>query len=88
MSISDDIEKWLQWAGEAGSAVSGAFATGKITSAVYNALMAKINSIQSDVEALEQGEGVLGDAEAVVEISGDVAEVSAEIVAAGVVLGG
>jgi len=88
MSISDDVKQWLQWLGEAGSAVSGAFAAGKITSAVYDTITSKLSSIQSDVEALEQGEGVLGDAEAVVEISGDVAEVSAEIVAAGVVLGG
>lgn len=88
MSIEDDIKNWLQWLGEAGSAISGAFAAGKITKAVYDALMDKISSIQSDVEALEQGEGVVGDAEAVAEITGDVAELTTEIAAAGVVVAG
>ena len=86
MSIEDDIKNWLQWLGEAGSAVSGAFAAGKITKAVYDTITGKLSSIGDKVADLETGEGIVEDGELVVEITGEVTEVTGIIVGAGVVI--
>lgn len=87
MSISDDIQKFLQWAGEAGSAIGGAYAAGKIAKSVYDGLMSKLGSIESKIDTLEEGgEGIVEEGELVAEITGDAAELVAEGTAAGVTI--
>lgn len=84
MSISDDIKKYLAWAGEAGSAISGAFSAGKITQAVYDSLKSKLDDIQDNINDLEAGGNIIEEGEEVAAVVADAGELVAEGAVVGV----
>ena len=86
MSISDDVTKYLNWAGNAGQAIAGALAAGKITQAVYTSLTSKLTSIGENITVLEDGGSIIEEAALVAEITGEASELVVEGAAVGVAI--